>query len=703
MGKSAAGTPQSVERFFEFSLLGMLASGYLAVAGSGYLDLPTTLLTAAGLLLRSLFVAGVIRAKLSVNWLNAATLAYIGFYPVDYFYISREFIPATVHLIFFLAVVRVLTASTNRDYFFVKLIAFLELLAASILSTNLSFFAFLVLFLLFGVATFSSSEIRRSAQEPRQIVRTAQRLFSWRLAALTTWVAAGIVMMTAGLFFLLPRTAQAAFQHIIAQRYHLPGFSNEVVLGQLGEIKKDSATVMHIRIEGRGQDLPMKWRGAAISNFDGKRWYNESEPLDVIRMEQELVRLAGPEQRRRLGRRVSYEVRIKELDSDALFFPGVPEFLHIGVRSIIRTRGEGYRTGLGVSDGMRYLGISYLPDSSAAAFLEDSTGTLPGANLRLPALDPRISALAHELAAGSGGEAERSKAIEKYLRTKFGYTTELLSVTVPDPLANFLFERKRGHCEYFASAMAVMLRTIGIPSRVVTGFQGGVYNPMTGWHVIRMSDAHSWVEAYISGKGWITYDPTPSDPNPTGASFFARVGLYLDAAETFWQDWVVHYDMDRQLILASKMENSSHVLSGGWWDHLRRNVRLGSSNLLAAGKPWVVPVVILLTSLLLLIFAGPKCWQWWTGRRHVQRVLRGEVVRNDAAVLYNRMLAVLHRRGYEKPAWLTPAEFARVLPASPTAVLVEELTAAYNDLRFGGKPEAGQTMIRLLRQIEASV
>jgi Domain of unknown function (DUF3488). len=242
MGKAAAGTPQSVERFFEFSLVGMLASGYLAVAASGYLDWPTILLTAAGLLLRCLFVSGAIRAKFPVNWLNAATLAYIGFYPVDYFYISREFIPATVHLIFFLAVVRVLTAASNRDYFFVKLIAFLELLAASILSSNLSFFGFLVLFLIFGVATFCSSEIRRSAQEPRQIVRASRRLFSWRLAALTTWVAAGIVVMTAGLFFLLPRTAQAAFQHIIAQRYHLPGFSNEVVLGPAG---RDQAGLHH--------------------------------------------------------------------------------------------------------------------------------------------------------------------------------------------------------------------------------------------------------------------------------------------------------------------------------------------------------------------------------------------------------------------------------------------------------------------------
>src|SRR5258708_3527920 len=135
-----------VERFFEFSLLGLLTSGYLAVVGSGYLDLPTTLLTVAGLILRALLVAGDIRFQFSANWINAITLLYVGFFPLDFMYVSREFIPATVHLLCYLAVLRILSARTNRDYFFVKVIAFLELLAASILSANLSFFVFLAFF-----------------------------------------------------------------------------------------------------------------------------------------------------------------------------------------------------------------------------------------------------------------------------------------------------------------------------------------------------------------------------------------------------------------------------------------------------------------------------------------------------------------------------------------------------------------------------
>ena len=96
--------------------------------------------------------------------------------------------------------------------------------------------------------------------------------------------------------------------------------------------------------------------------------------------------------------------------------------------------------------------------------------------------------------------------------THFGYTLEIPRVAPRDPLADFLFVRKRGHCEYFASSMAIMLRTLGIPSRVVNGFRTSEFNDLTGNYVIRASSAHSWVEAYFPGYGWVSFDPTPGSP-----------------------------------------------------------------------------------------------------------------------------------------------------------------------------------------------
>jgi len=100
------------------------------------------------------------------------------------------------------------------------------------------------------------------------------------------------------------------------------------------------------------------------------------------------------------------------------------------------------------------------------------------------------------------------------LRHHYRYTLHLPTTAPKDPLANFLFERKEGHCEYFASAMAVMLRSLAIPSRVVNGFRGGEFNDLNGQYVVRASDAHSWVEAYFPGHGWVGFDPTPASSLP---------------------------------------------------------------------------------------------------------------------------------------------------------------------------------------------
>src|ERR1700685_2793224 len=110
MSRSVANAALSVERFFQFSLWGLVVSGYLAVTGSGYLDTPTLMLTGAGLLLRALLIAGVLRFNLSDNLVTALTLAYVAFFPLDYFFLSRTFIAATVHLVCFLAVIKILNS-----------------------------------------------------------------------------------------------------------------------------------------------------------------------------------------------------------------------------------------------------------------------------------------------------------------------------------------------------------------------------------------------------------------------------------------------------------------------------------------------------------------------------------------------------------------------------------------------------------------
>ncbi|HWC95736.1 MAG TPA: hypothetical protein VG456_03275, partial [Candidatus Sulfopaludibacter sp.] len=143
MARHDAGVAVSVERFFQFSLLGLVASGYLAVAASGSLDSATVALTAIGLLLRAAMILGWVHIAPSDRAITTVTLAYVVFFGIDYLLLSRELLASTVHLVFFLAVMKIVTAHTNRDYLYTAMIAFVELLAAAIVSVNLSFFLFL--------------------------------------------------------------------------------------------------------------------------------------------------------------------------------------------------------------------------------------------------------------------------------------------------------------------------------------------------------------------------------------------------------------------------------------------------------------------------------------------------------------------------------------------------------------------------------
>jgi transglutaminase-like putative cysteine protease len=703
MAHPEAGVSVSVERFFQFSLLGLVASGYLAVAGSGYLDTPTVVLTAAGLLLRGLLIQGLIRLDISERSSTFITIAYTGFYLLDYFFLSREFLSASVHLVFFLAVMKILTAKTNRDHLYTAVIAFLELLAAAILSINFNFFAFMALYLLFAIAALTSGEIRRSMHRGVSTARTGVKRFHARLGALSAAVTLGILALTAGLFFLLPRTADAALSRFISHRIHVPGFSNQVTLGEIGELKTTSRPVMHISIISAEPLGGLKWRGGTLADFDGKRWSNRNAPREMVRTESSQADLEPPGNRAP-GRHLNYSVQYDDLDTDALFFAGTPEKIYIHERAIFRTEGGGYRLDHIPAQGFHYEAYSLLdqPPEVAPPRYPTPVLRLPEREryLQLPRLDARIPALAREVSVRGLTDLERARAIERYLRTEYGYTLRLPSTEVADPLAYFLFVRRKGHCEYFASAMAVMLRTLGIPARIATGFQSGIYNPISDLWLLRASDAHAWVEAWVPTHGWTTFDPTPADPAAPGFAFLTKIGLYLDAAETFWRQWIVGYDVGQQGSLLDKLEQGARGAGFRWFDSLAGaasdwDVRAGRLarrfGLRAAG--------VLLAAVWLWVFLPPLVRRLRM-RRRVERVRRGQASVADATVLYERMLHVVKRHGYHKPVWFTPAEFAGSLPPDALGVAVTEFTLAYNAVRFGGRTEVAPRLSILLDRLE---
>jgi protein-glutamine gamma-glutamyltransferase len=170
--------------------------------------------------------------------------------------------------------------------------------------------------------------------------------------------------------------------------------------------------------------------------------------------------------------------------------------------------------------------------------------------LQLPdVLDPRVARLAARITQGLPTFAAKAAAIRHHLLTTFTYTLDQPNTGKQDPLASFLFDDRRGHCEYFATAFALLLRLNGIPSRVVGGYMGGSWDSSADLVVFTGSNAHAWVEWYEPGRGWVVDDATP----PVDARLLSGIATMLERARRFWDDEVVDFGLEQQAQIFSSV------------------------------------------------------------------------------------------------------------------------------------------------------
>jgi transglutaminase-like putative cysteine protease len=682
---------ESVERFFQFSLLGLIMSAYFALAGSGYLDRPTLILTFIGLVIRAAMVAGLLRVGIPVHLVSVAALGYIAFFPIDFYFLSRDFLATTVHGVCFLATVKILTAQSNRDYVWTGIISFVELISAALLSAQPSFFAYLALYMVFAIAAFTSAEIRRGFQRNAQQVAAPTRArVGWRLAMVAVTATCGILVITLGLFLIVPRTARMAAM-LFPNSPRLTGFSNIVDLGGFGKISRDERAVLHILSYTRTLPPDLKWRGAALSRFDGKRWSETALPGRTIPTVRGYAEIADLNQRsRRDGHRLIYRVDVQNSGTGTLFIAGIPEFVNADFRNLLLTS-DGSLNVAPASESLQYEVSAH----SGPPLASPLTGQERARYLDLPPLDIRIRQLARAWS-GDGPPPDRALRIQRHLQRDFKYALDGPEHPVRDPLSDFLFVRKEGYCEYFASAMAVMLRVQGIPSRVATGFQSGYFNDVSGLYVVRASDAHAWVEAWIDNR-WTTFDPTPSAPRAVNAGLMSRLNMYLDAADHAWQEWVVSYDLTHQVAVAARFEAALR----SWNRRGAAPTRNWTLLVVDGAKSWGAAVLAALLLIMALGFFVPPRWREWRRKARLQEIIRSGGSVSDAGVLYARMLEILARRGFRKPPWFTPNEFAGNLPVDENTKVLE-FTEVYNSIRFGGDRSATSRLAELLQDLERS-
>jgi transglutaminase-like putative cysteine protease len=168
--------------------------------------------------------------------------------------------------------------------------------------------------------------------------------------------------------------------------------------------------------------------------------------------------------------------------------------------------------------------------------------------LQLPVLSPRVRALADSLTVGLENRYDKVARIESWLSGEFEYTLLLPRTETEATLEHFLFERRAGHCEYFSTAMVVLLRSLGIEARNVNGFLGGTWSELGSYLAVTQNDAHSWVEVWFPTYGWVPFDPTPpaSGSARASTSWFWPGRFLLDAVQHRWGKWVLDYSLQDQ-------------------------------------------------------------------------------------------------------------------------------------------------------------
>jgi len=248
----------------------------------------------------------------------------------------------------------------------------------------------------------------------------------------------------------------------------------------------------------------------------------------------------------------------------------------------------------------------------------------------------------------------------------------------------------------------VMLRSLRIPSRLVSGFRGGEFNDLTGQYLVRASNAHSWVEAYFPGQGWVSFDPTPGGDLETHSGW-SRMFLYVDAAASFWREWVINYDVTHQRSLGEGAGQSSRHL----FNDLRRWYARTYHSLLASARrthqqithspaEWLGGSVAV-SILLLVVLNLRQIVRALANRRlraHPERAPRA-----SATLWYDQMLRRLARRGWRKSPGQTPHDFVAAIQEPVLQEKVATFTRAYESARFGQSVDDARALPELFEEI----
>lgn len=712
----------------------MVGFAFLALIGGGGVSPLIAIGGAVGLVASWWWEPPLVQIeRWSLPWTIGSLVALV--YSVLTAVVSADFLEVGAQFLIWLIVAKAFNRRAARDWQQMYLLAFLMLVAGSVLNPDLSYGVCFLGFVIASTWALTLFHLRREMEDNLLVKHAAdraservevrrildsRRIVNGRFFLGTGALSFAVFVFAALAFLALPRVGVGFFLKARGG-LTLAGFSDRVKLGGHGVIKTDATVVMRVEIASRygGRDAPeIHWRGVAFDRYERGRWSRDptTAPPTQQTLEQSatrdrrFLRWDGPPLTSQAidelsTQLVRQDIWLDPLDSDVLFgatAPRIVEYVHtLRPRRTASERNDEIRLEHGST--VHYTVWSRLGQPTAGA-LRAATGELSpayrAAYLQLPdEITPRTRELARTITAGLTTQYDRVEAIKSWLVSNLGYTLVLADPGKQEPVDFFLFDRRKGHCEYFASAFAVLARAVGIPTRQVNGFLGGEWNEYQSYVAVRAGDAHSWDEVYYPGAGWVTVDPTPPGDIDAlgrgGRGWTARVGRFVDTLRFQWNKWVIEYDLVSQLALFRKVGGALGTAGSAI-----KRAAIAVEH--AAVRHW--PLAAALAAAIAGVLAvrrrrrpaGPSA-----SHRPRPRA------RSPIAEIYDDVARALAKAGVPREAAITPRELAQRMAARGDAAAPQlgELTELYYAAQWGRRHDlaAEQRAAELARQIREAI
>ena len=640
----------------------------------------------------------------ALTWNIFLVLAFSGFW-LDLFLISQEILPAGILFLVLLLVNKLSNLDQRRDFLHLYAISLIALLASAALTTQIWYAPFFFVYLVIGVWTLLLYHLLQEQEElaePQQgLAHTTPSLLQLpRLTARFFWttnaMAASAFALTLLFFFLIPRVGVGFFQNNHGDNLRTTGFSEHVDLGVMGPVKQDPSIVMRVELPERtGHESkwePLYLRGVAYNRYDGKSWTNS---LPHRRMLTELpedtftLRASGTKPAP-TARQLKQEILLEPLDTTVLFGTPFP------------TSVKGHFLSL-QSDLMGSLYLPFPLHTRSHYTVYSSPTTLQAAEkkaaalvypefilqqyLQVPAVNEQVLELARQVTRPATSIAQAVALVHTHLLTHYRYNLDVPSLQSAHPLEDFLLTRKTGYCEHYATAMVVMLRTAGIPARLVTGFLATEWNEFGGYYTVRQRDAHAWVEVYFPQSGWITMDPTPPSPDAAAASWWQSANSAMDSIRLKWDRLFVHYSAHDQFTVVQGIREGGEAVRAGFSETLSALSaqaaaivgRMGSS-VMPSGVPRYAITLLLAVA---AVYGAIAILRRLRNRSTPQSPFSTQ--QQTVIALYNAMLQCCAQQGITKPVSATSVEFLEQIRTrcGEAWPLVDSVTRLYAHVRFG--------------------